>query len=251
MQLLRSLLFHTIMVLSIVVYAPVVMALFWLPYRLRYRVATGWGRLMIGLARILCGIRYRVEGLENLPSGSMILMCKHQSTWETFALPALLPVPQVWVLKRELTWVPLFGWGLATLAPIAINRGAGRRAVHQIIEQGRARLESGKTVVVYPEGTRVPAGYRRRYGIGGAVLAAETGYPVVPIAHNAGSAWPRHSFRVGPGMVTVAVGPPIDSRGLSAEEIRDRAEQWIETTMMRLENRTEMAELLLTRRPGR
>lgn len=251
MQLLRSLLFHAIMALSIVLFAPVVMALFWLPYRARYRVATQWGRFMIGLARILCGIRYRVEGLENLPSGSMILMCKHQSTWETFALPALLPVPQVWVLKRELTWIPLFGWGLATLAPIAINRGAGRRAVNQIIEQGRARLESGKTVVVYPEGTRVPTGYRRRYGLGGAVLAAETGYPVVPIAHNAGSAWPRQSVRVGPGLVTVAIGPPIDPRGLSAEEIRDRAENWIETTVMRLENRTEMAELLTTRHPGR
>ncbi len=251
MQLLRSLLFHIVMVVSILVYAPLIVLVFWLPYRIRYRFATLWGYFIIWVARVLCGIRYRVEGRENLPAGAMILLSKHQSTWETFAYPRLFHFPQVWVLKRELMWVPFFGWGLATLAPIAIDRGAGRQAVKQIIDQGRARLESGKTVVLFPEGTRVPAGYRRRYGLGGPVLAAETGFPVVPVAHNAGTVWPRRSVRLFPGTVTVVVGPPIDPAGMTPEQIRDRAEQWIETTMMRLENRKEMAPLLLSRHPGR
>jgi 1-acyl-sn-glycerol-3-phosphate acyltransferase len=251
MLLLRSLLFHAVMVISILVYAPLVMLLFWLPYRTRYRFATLWGYFIIAAAHLLCGIRYRVEGRENLPDGAIIILSKHQSTWETFAYPRLFHFPQVWVLKRELMWIPFFGWGLATLAPIAINRGAGRQAVRQIIDQGRKRLESGKSVVLFPEGTRVPSGYRRRYGLGGGVLAAETGYPVVPVAHNAGLVWPRRGFVLHPGTVTVAVGPVIDPAGKSAEEIRDAAEQWIETTMMRLENRQEMAPLLLSRHPGR
>jgi len=139
------------------------------------------------------------------------------------------------VLKRELLLVPFFGWGLALLDPIAIDRGAGRKAVQQIIEQGRQRLESGRWVVVFPEGTRMAAGHHRRFGIGGAALAAGTGHPVVPVAHNAGHYWPRRGFLKKPGTIHVVIGPVIESRGKTAEQINRLAETWISETMARLE----------------
>jgi len=141
------------------------------------------------------------------------------------------------VLKRELLWIPLFGWALALLRPIAIDRVAGRVAIEQVIEQGRERLQSGIWVVVFPEGTRVAPGTRRRYGIGGAALAAAGGYPVVPVAHNAGSFWPRRGFLKRPGMIRVVIGPVIDPRGKTAEDIRRQAEEWIENTMAGLEEK--------------
>jgi 1-acyl-sn-glycerol-3-phosphate acyltransferase len=145
--------------------------------------------------------------------------------------------PQTWVLKRELMWIPFFGWALALLHPIAIDRGSGRKAIEQVVAQGRDRLRSGIWVVVFPEGTRVAPGTRRRHGIGGAVLAAETGYPVVPVAHNAGSFWPRRSFFKRPGTVRVVIGPVIEAQGKTAEEIRDLAEKWIENKMRELEGK--------------
>ncbi|MEE8482371.1 MAG: lysophospholipid acyltransferase family protein, partial [Acidiferrobacterales bacterium] len=187
---------------------------------------------------------------ENIPQGAVIIMGKHQSTWETFAFQQIFP-PQVWVLKRELLRLPFFGWALALMEPIAINRGAGHRAVEQIIEQGRKRLQEGRWVTVFPEGTRVPTGKRRRYGMGGAVLAAETGFPVLPVAHNAGTYWPRRSVKLHPGTIRVVIGPVIDPKGLTAEEIRDRAEDWIETKMMELEGRSERAQLITKRHPGK
>jgi 1-acyl-sn-glycerol-3-phosphate acyltransferase len=165
-----------------------------------------------------------------------VILAKHQSAWETIAFQQIFP-PQTWVLKRELLWIPLFGWALALLRPIAIDRGAGRVAIEQVIEQGRERLQSGIWVVVFPEGTRVAPGTRRRYGIGGAALAAASGYPVVPVAHNAGSFWPRRGFRKRPGMIRVVIGPVIDSHGKTAEEIRRQAEEWIENTMAGLEGK--------------
>ncbi len=161
------------------------------------------------LLKHLCGLDYRVEGREHLPGGAAIILSKHQSAWETIAFQEIFP-PQTWVLKRELMWIPLFGWALALLRPIAIDRSAGRKAIEQVIEQGRERLQSGIWVVVFPEGTRVAPGTRKRYGMGGAVLAAETGYPVVPVAHNAGSFWPRRGFLKRPGTVRVVIGPVID-----------------------------------------
>ena len=131
-------------------------------------------------------------------------------------------------------WIPIFGWALAAAEPIAINRKAGRRAAHQIIKQGRRRLELGRTVVVFPEGTRVAPGTRKKYGIGGALLAEKTGYPVVPIAHNAGVFWRRRGLKKFPGIIQVVIGPLIETKGLSAIEINRRAEQWIEATVSTL-----------------
>lgn len=236
MQWLRSLLFNLILWISAAIYASLALLTFPFPVRQRYVFVSGWARMQMWLARWLLGLRYRVEGRGHLPHGAAIVLAKHQSTWETIALQQILP-PQVWVLKRELMWIPLFGWALALLKPIAIDRGAGRKAVEQVIEQGRQRLTDGFWVVVFPEGTRVAPGHRRRYGIGGAVLAAESGYPVVPIAHNAGSFWPRRRILKKPGTVQVVIGPVIESNGKTAQQIIAEAEHWIESEMVRLEGR--------------
>jgi 1-acyl-sn-glycerol-3-phosphate acyltransferase len=236
LALFRSIVFNLVMWASVVIYAPLMLPTALLPFPARYRLIRQWARFQVFLLKALCGLDYRVEGREHLPAGAAIIMSKHQSAWETIVFQEIFPA-QTWVLKRELMWIPLFGWALALLKPIAIDRGAGRQAIEQIIAQGRERLQSGIWVVVFPEGTRVAPGARRRYGVGGAVLAAETGYPVVPVAHNAGSFWPRRGFRKRPGTIRVVIGPVIDPRGRKAEEIIRRTEEWIEGTMLELERR--------------
>jgi len=236
MQALRSALYNLIMVGSVLIYAPLSLLSFPFPPLARYRFISLWGQFMTWLAGSLCGLRYHVEGREHLPKRTAIILAKHQSTWETFAFQGLFP-PQVWVLKHELLWVPLFGWALKLLDPIAIDRGSGRKAVQQIIDQGRQRLESGRWVVVFPEGTRVAPGHQRRFGIGGSVLAAETGHPVVPVAHDAGHYWPRRGFIKKPGTIRVVIGPAIDSRGKTADQINAEAEAWMKETMAGLEHR--------------
>lgn len=234
MVALRSLLFNAILFISVTIYAPLMLLTAVLPYRLRYRIITQWARLQGFLLKKLCRLDYRVEGREHLPAGAAIVMSKHQSAWETIVFQQIFP-PQTWVLKHELMWIPLFGWALALMRPIAIDRGAGRQAIEQVIEQGRERLQSGIWVVVFPEGTRVAPGARRRYGIGGAVLAAETGYPIVPVAHNAGSFWLRRGFLKRPGTIRVVIGPTIDPHGRKAEEIIKQVEEWIENKMKELD----------------
>jgi 1-acyl-sn-glycerol-3-phosphate acyltransferase len=233
---LRSLLFNAVMWLSVPLFVPVALLTFPLPFRQRYRFIALWGRFHTWLAKVLCGLQYRIEGREHIPKGAAILLAKHQSAWETIAFQEIFP-PQVWVLKRELMWVPFFGWGLALLKPIAIDRGAGRQAVDQIIVQGRERLDAGIWVTIFPEGTRVAPGHKRRYGIGGAALAAASGYPVLPVAHNAGHFWPRRGFLKNPGTIRVVIGPLIHTHGKTAEEINRQVEQWIETRMAELEGR--------------
>jgi len=237
MQALRSLLFNLVMFSSVLVYAPLSLLTFPLPSLVRYRFISQWARFHVWLLGALCGLHYRVEGRDHLPRHSTaIILAKHQSSWETLAFQQIFP-PQVWVLKRELLWLPFFGWALALLDPIAIDRGAGRRAVKQIVDQGRQRLQTGRWVVVFPEGTRMSPGQHRRFGIGGAALAAESGYPVVPVAHDAGHYWPRRGFLKTPGTIRVLIGPVIDSRGKSAEEINRLAEAWVSDAMAQLEQR--------------
>ena len=160
-------------------------------------------------------------------------MCKHQSAWETFALQLVFP-DQVWVLKRELLFLPFFGWGLALTSPIAIDRSKGKQAMKQLLEQGKDRLDRGFCVVIFPEGTRMPYGVRGKYKIGGAMLGESSGAPVVPVAHNAGKFWGRNSFLKHPGTIVMSVGQPIDPKGLKADEISRRVEEWIEGEMNRL-----------------
>lgn len=233
--LLRSTVFNVLMVSSAAVYALLVLLLAPFPPLVRYRGIMLWPRLQIWLLRHLCGLDYRVEGRDNLPHRPSVILAKHQSTWETLALELIFP-PLTWVLKRELMWVPLFGWALALLRPIAIARGSGRQAMEQIIQQGSARLTAGLSVLVFPEGTRTMPGRRGKYKLGGAILAAATGAPVVPVAHNAGTYWPRRSFIKRAGVIQVVIGPAIETDGRSPEEINTRAERWIESTMQRLQN---------------
>jgi 1-acyl-sn-glycerol-3-phosphate acyltransferase len=193
----------------------------------RYRVISGWSRLMVFLAKGILGIDWRVEGRENLPSRPAVILSKHQSAWETMAFQLIFP-PQVHVLKRELLWIPFFGWGLALMSPIAIDRSRGVAALRAIARRGRERLAQGFWVIVFPEGTRVAPGERREYQLGGAWLAAAAAAPVVPVAHNAGLFWPRNAFLKRPGTVTVRIGPAIDTAQRDPKTINAMAEQWIE-----------------------
>ena len=235
MIVLRSALFWLALLLFTPPYAILALASAPLPRMLRYRIISGWSRLMLWCLRGLCGIRWHVEGREHLPRSPAVILAKHQSAWETLAFQQIFP-PQVHVLKRELLWLPFFGWGLALMSPIAIDRGRGLSALRQMARRGRVRLEQGFWVVVFPEGTRVAPGRRRKYQLGGAWLAAHAGAQVVPVAHNAGRFWPRNSFLKYPGRVTVRIGPPIDSRGRKPEEINAMAEEWIETQQKSLDS---------------
>ena len=230
---LRSTLFALFQLLITPPYAVVALLTFPCAPLTRYRVISAWARIMIAVAEGLCGIRYRVIGAEHLPPAPYIVLSKHQSAWETLAFQVIFP-PQVWVIKRELLWIPFFGWGLAMLAPIAIDRGAGPRALRQMLDQGRDRLARGFCIVIFPEGTRVAPGARHAYQPGGAWLAAKTETPVVPVAHNSGEMWRRNAFLKYPGTITVSIGAPIATRGLTPEEINRKAEDWIESEMPRL-----------------
>ncbi|MFA7388593.1 MAG: lysophospholipid acyltransferase family protein [Thiohalobacteraceae bacterium] len=230
---MRSALFSLVFVVTIPVFALATLLTFPFPFRIRYAIATRWARLNLWWLERICGVRYRVEGAEHIPQQAAIVFSKHQSTWETLALQKIFP-PQVWVLKRELLWLPFFGWGLAMLGCIAIDRKAGRRAIEQLVDQGRKRLDQGRWVVVFPEGTRMAPGQKGRYRIGGAVLAERTGRPVVPVAHNAGEFWPKRGFIKRPGVIQVVVGPAIATQDRDAASVLKEAEVWIETTMARI-----------------
>jgi 1-acyl-sn-glycerol-3-phosphate acyltransferase len=233
MNLVRSLLFAVLQAVLTTLFS--VVALFSFPFsaHVRYRLITGYNHIVIWLARWVLGIRYVVEGLENLPKQPSIILAKHQSAWETVAFLFLFP-PVSPVIKQELLNVPFFGWAFRMLSPIAIDRGAGREALKQIVTRGGEKLAQGFWVLVFPEGTRVAPGEKGRYGIGGGWLAAETGAPIVPVAHNAGEVWPKNAFIKRPGTVTVRIGPVIDSAGKSAAELTRAVEAWIETEMTRL-----------------
>lgn len=228
---LRSLLFTAILFLSVIPYAFVAMLMVIVAGSRALLVARAWARLNLWLLHRLCGLDYRVEGREHIPERRCVVYWKHSSAWETIAQLLIFPEAQSWVLKRELLWVPIFGWALYALRPIAINRGAGRSAVQQVLRQGAERLAAGRWVMIFPEGTRMPAGRTRRYGLSGALLAAENGVSVLPVAHNAGDFWPRRGLRKRPGTILVRIGPPIPAAGRDPEAINAEAQNWIETQM--------------------
>ncbi|MBI3903565.1 MAG: 1-acyl-sn-glycerol-3-phosphate acyltransferase [Nitrosomonadales bacterium] len=233
MAVIRSLIYFLLQVTITPLYA--LLAIFTFPFHplTRYRIISGWAHVMLWLLRMVCGIRMEVRGAENIPREPCIVLCKHQSAWETIALQIVFP-PQVWVLKRELLWLPFFGWGLAMTSPIAINRSNRKAAMMQLLKQGQERLNMGFCIVIFPEGTRIPYGQRGKYKIGGALLGEHCGAPVVPVAHNAGKLWGRNSFLKHPGMITMSIGAPITPDGLKADEINRRAEDWIESELEKL-----------------
>jgi 1-acyl-sn-glycerol-3-phosphate acyltransferase len=234
MLVIRSSVFVLLHVITAVIFASMGVLLWLFPFKIRYAVVSQWAKTNIWLLAKICKVTMKVEGRKNIPNQPCVILCKHQSSWETMALQAVFP-PQVWVLKRELLLIPFFGWGLASLSPIAIDRKAGRKALQQVIDQGRDRLKMGACVVVFPEGTRVPVGMMGRFGIGGARLAVETAYPVVPVAHNAGKSWPKHGFLKHPGEISMVIGEPLDTQNMTAAEVNQQVFDWMETAMTKLE----------------
>lgn len=207
----------------------------------RYKVISHWALTMLWWLRVTCGISYRIIGAENIPSKPCIILAKHQSAWETLAFQKIFP-DQVWVLKRELLWLPFFGWGLAMTSPIAINRSAGREALKQMVAQGKDRLARGFFVVIFPEGTRIPPGQRGKYHIGGAWLASHTETDVLPVALNAGEFWGKNSFIKKPGVITVSIGRPIPTKGVKPDALNQQVEEWIETEMLALSAKAAAAK---------
>lgn len=230
---LRSTLYTLLQIIITPFYTLIILASFPLTPLNRSRITSGWAHIMLYLIRVICGVRYRVLGIENIPKIPSIVLSKHQSAWETLAFQQIFP-PQVWVLKKGLLYIPFFGWGLAMTSPIAINRSSARAALKQIVQQGKDRLNQGFWIVIFPEGTRIVPGKKGKYAIGGAWLATHTGVPVVPVAHNAGEFWGKNSFIKRPGTITVSIGTPIDPAGMEASELNARVESWIELEVARI-----------------
>ena len=230
---LRSFAFWIVFASLIPVFAVLLMLSFPFPFEKRFALTHLWSKITINWLQLTCNLRYEVQGIENISTTPGIIFAKHQSTWETLTLNFWF-TPQTWVIKRELLWLPFFGWGAYMMEPIALNRGAGKKAIDQLVEQGRDRLQKGRWIIVFPEGTRTAPGQHGRYRIGGAVLAERTGYAVTPVAHNAGEYWPRRDFIKRPGVIQVRIGPPIESKNKTAQQILNEAEQWIESEMAKI-----------------
>lgn len=233
MQFLRSVLFTSLLFVDTLLYGVVVLALSWLPTHQLYGVARSWSLTNLWLLEKLCGLKFTVQGRHNIPAGAHVAMWKHSSTWETIAQASIFP-PQSWVLKRELMWIPLLGWAVHCLKPIAINRGAGASAVSQVLQQGQRRLSEGLWILIFPEGTRVAPGEIRRYGVSGSLLALKAGCQIVPVAHNAGAYWPRRGWLKRPGTIRVSIGPAINPAGRDAREVNEEVRAWIEGELAEL-----------------
>ncbi len=235
MVFIRSIIFFSCLLFTTALSAFLMLFTVAAPFSVRNKICVVWSRFNLWMLKQICGLDYRVRGAENIPNEPSIFLSKHQSAWETIALFAILPTHQVvWVLKRELVWLPLFGWALALNRPIAINRSAGRVAVKQMIEEGKDRLAKGHSVIIFPEGTRVAPGVHRRYGVGGSLLAEKSNHLVVPICHNAGVFWRRRDICKYPGTIDVVIGKPYQTNGSTAQEINNQVEEWIESTLKSL-----------------
>jgi len=236
----RSLLFTVFM--STVTFFYGIFCLFarFLPFRYRYAIIMFWTSTMVWALKHLCQVDYQIEGLENIPKDRVgVILSKHQSTWETFLLPTLFHQAAI-ILKKELLWVPFFGWGLAIIDPIAINRSDKSNAMDQVISKGKICLEKKRWILVFPEGTRIPPGEIGKYRLGGARLAVATNVPVIPVAHNAGYHWPKRGFIKTPGTIRVVIGPLIETTDRSAEEVMSQAKDWIEETVLKLGSPTSI-----------
>jgi 1-acyl-sn-glycerol-3-phosphate acyltransferase len=247
--MIGSLVFTTLLFVTVPPYALAAIVARIAGTRASYAVARAWARLVDRLARALCGLHYTVEGVENLPPGSAVAMIKHSSAYETIMQLLIFP-QQTWVLKRELMWAPFFGWALAALAPIAIDRGGGRSAVDQVLAQGKRQLEAGRWVMIFPEGTRMAPGETRRYGLSGALLAAASGRFLVPVAHDAGDYWPRRGLRKRPGTVRFCIGKPVDPAGREARQVTEEIQAWIEAKVAELRGTQARPDAVVPRALG-
>ncbi len=204
-----------------------------------YRVCVAWLRVTVLGARWICGVRYQLHGEQNLReaerAGAVVLLPKHQSTWETFAFPGLMPRPLSYVFKRELLRIPFFGWAIGSLDMIHIDRSKRAQAWSRVEEQGKRFMAQGNWVIMFPEGTRAARGGKEKYKSGGTLLAVNAGAVVVPIAVTSARCWPRKSFVLQPGVIDVSIGPPLSSQGRAPDELMREVEHWIETEMRRLD----------------
>ncbi|MEY4122482.1 MAG: hypothetical protein RLZZ457_1320 [Pseudomonadota bacterium] len=240
MALIRSTLHMAFMFVTVIPYALliVIASVLGVHGKKLYVIAQRWLTLSIDAARVIMGIRYQIQGQDNLPVGDTspaILLVKHQSTYETFLMPAIMPHPLAYVFKRELLYVPFFGWAIGKLDMIHIDRSQRAKAFAKVVEQGQALLAQGVWVIMFPEGTRIPRGERGNYKSGGARLAIATGAPVIPVAVTSAKCWPRKAFIKYPGVVDVSIGKPIPSVGRDADDLTREVEQWIEAEMQRLD----------------
>jgi 1-acyl-sn-glycerol-3-phosphate acyltransferase len=215
------------------IFALLVILMFPLNNITRSRMASYWAHCALFWLKLTCNLGFEVRGRENIPNHPSIILCKHQSAWETIALQVIFP-PQIWVLKRELLYIPFLGWAWIALSTIPIDRSAGREALKKLVAHGNDRLSKGLWVVIFPEGTRIAPGKRGKYHIGGAWLAAQTQTTVVPVAHNAGLFWRKNAFIKRPGTITVSIGKPIETAGLKADALNQQVEDWIEAEMLKL-----------------
>ena len=216
--------------------------MFFMPLKIRILVIRVWMAYSLAILRIFCGLKYTVEGLENIPENGFIVMSKHASTWETIVIQRFFR-PLVWVVKRELTWIPFFGWALKALDAIALNRGTGRRAINQLVRESQLHMDQGRILMLFPEGTRVLPLQHKPFKIGGAIVSQRTGYSVLPIAHNAGEFWPRHSWIKWPGTIRVVIGKPIDHAGKKPEQIINEVATWIVSECERISDKSQLQRI--------
>jgi 1-acyl-sn-glycerol-3-phosphate acyltransferase len=235
MLFLRSLFFYIGQIISTLLFVPIGIIAFPLKFETRYYLVSRWAVFNLCWLKICCRVRYKIEGLDNIPDRACIVMCNHQSAFETLALQ-LIFVPQVWILKRELLMIPIYGWGLASMQPIAIDRGSAIKSFRQIVKQGCQKLKQNWWVIIFPEGTRVAPSEKGKYLPGGGLLAEKSGAKVIPVAHNAGYLWPRNSMIKKPGEISIVIGPAICSVGKTAKQITKEVETWIEYTVKSLPN---------------
>lgn len=230
----RSLLFLTFGFTTVAFYAVGALLLFWAPRSWLHAIVVSYCKLTLWAGDFFCGMKLVVEGEENIPDEPSVIMIKHTTTLETYGHVPFFP-PTSWVVKRELTWAPIFGWTIGlVLRPIAIKRSDRSNAVKQVIRQGKERLANGVWVSIFPEGTRMPPGETRKYGVSGAALAQEANVMIVPVAHNAGDLWRRLEFTKRPGIVRFCIGPPISAQGRPPRETNLVVQDWIENKMLEI-----------------
>jgi 1-acyl-sn-glycerol-3-phosphate acyltransferase len=228
---LRSALLMFVMVAATVIWIWVCLLAAPFKYNTRYKVTACWNRFVVWACKVICGIDYQWKNFDNFPDAPAIVLSKHQSAWETIFLLQATPRPLVYVFKREILFIPFFGWGMALLRMIPINRSEGRNAFQQVVQQGRRRLADGQWIIMFPEGTRTRVGQKGKYKSGGTRLAVETNTQVVPIALNSGECWPKNSFIKLPGTITVSIGKPISPENHTPDSLLQEVENWIESEM--------------------
>jgi 1-acyl-sn-glycerol-3-phosphate acyltransferase len=236
MALLRSVIYLLWQIVTVVPYAiATLVASIFVRGDPLYWICVQWLRVVVWGAKVFCGIQTRVQGMEHVPDSPIILCPKHQSAWETLAFPTLMPHPLCYVFKRELLWVPFFGWAIGRLDMIHIDRSKRNLAWSKVAEQGKRFMEHGNWVIMFPEGTRIPRGQQGTYKSGASRLAVATNTPILPIAVASARCWPKNSFVKYPGVVDVSIGPPIPVNGRDADELMREVENWIEAEMRRID----------------